>query len=276
MDQYTFDEFDAGILSERQKARFRLSGPQIGDYVERADGMKARFTHEWNDGLQTTSWSKDGAKDHGGFYLNNNGSMSYSGSLEPSIPKTHLRLKDGLSRASFWFFHHGETGAHRGVSSDMFVRTYELIDDTQAINREIEGRFIIVKDKEKFKGYAQTSTYTTYDGVERVAYNNNMTLEEYLKDKEWLEVVTSAEMDRRLNEYHSGMITKPKEVTKAHYWDMLECLPPCRFDGNVFHVSERLTGNLVNWYFKKGKKHYGFVDNADITDERLKEIIESV
>jgi hypothetical protein len=45
---------------------------------------------------------------------------------------------------------------------------------------------------------------------------------------------------------------KARRVTAERFADMLEVLPPCKWGHRagleVFHVSERITGNLVDWY----------------------------
>lgn len=50
--------------------------------------------------------------------------------------------------------------------------------------------------------------------------------------------------------------TGATQITEERFWEMLEVLPPCRWDTTsvggrrleMFHVSERLTGNLVSWF----------------------------
>lgn len=51
---------------------------------------------------------------------------------------------------------------------------------------------------------------------------------------------------------------EPVEITEERYMDFLECLPPCKWTrhrgAEVFHISERLDGNIVQWCVKIGAK----------------------
>jgi hypothetical protein len=64
-------------------------------------------------------------------------------------------------------------------------------------------------------------------------------------------------------------ISPPREITEDEYTDLLECLPPCKwgrgeFGGSAFHVSERITYDIVTWCVKLGDKHYRFDDTDKI------------
>jgi len=45
-------------------------------------------------------------------------------------------------------------------------------------------------------------------------------------------------------------------IDEKTYWHFLECLPPLRFDGNVFYMSEFLTGNLTLRFWKEDKCYF--------------------
>ena len=120
----------------------------------------------------------------------------------------------------------------------------------------------------EYKGFAQTVTFIGTDGLEYVAYQKQpTTLERYLADNPGFRVVETDEFDRLVEDYEYSRCTKWQPCTKAHWFDMLEVLPPCRwtrFDGGeIFHVSERITGNLVNWYMRKGNNYFTRVQFAD-------------
>jgi hypothetical protein len=88
------------------------------------DGTTRRFTHDWDDGLQTSCKDSCGCfyfgTGHGGGSY-----MSYSGSLDPTIPRKSLvdlkMWKDG----SVWIFHHDHWGANRGVYTLVPLRVFK-------------------------------------------------------------------------------------------------------------------------------------------------------
>lgn len=88
-----------------------------------------------------------------------------------------------------------------------------------------------------------------------------------------LTLVSGEELAEMLEAYYATLATDREEITEARYWDLLECLPPCRFtqaDGcEVFHISERLTGNLVTWcaHVTAEDKYYEFTDDAALPIE---------
>ena len=274
---YEFDDFNKGIVSERQKARRNLDGFLMGDYILRPDGLKARISHVWDDGVQTTKFSECG--NAGSFHLNRSGDMSYSGGLEPTLKATHLKhVNNSSTPANCWIFHHGQSGAHRGVDCEVLVQSWVILDDCEAVNPDIEGRYILKEGE--FKGWSQSSTYTTFDGVERVHYRDGQTLDVYLRENKDCYVVDSAHLDECLERHNNSLKTKPKECSKSHYWDMLECLPPERWHkvggASVFHISERETQDLVQWLIELNDKYYSFIEEATISDEDLAVLISNI
>jgi len=273
-----FDEFDKGILSERQNARFRLSGPQVGDFIKNKAGQLTRITHLWDDGPQTNGFSESG--EGGSFYLGSNGKLDYSGGLEPSIPLERLKEVSGRCglQGSAWFFHHNQSGGGRGVYFKVWCKVFHLIDDNEIIDKNIPGRYIIEKNSNGRN--CQSTTYTTKDGIERVSYTDGQKLEDYLKENPELLVISGEEFDILRQVYINSLITKPAPCSKQHFYDMLECLPPCRWGSvagsEVFHVSERLTANLVQWCVKKKNKYYSFTNDAALKEAELIEIINAI
>ena len=45
-------------------------------------------------------------------------------------------------------------------------------------------------------------------------------------------------------------------IDKKTYWHFLECLPPLRFNGNVFYMSEFLTDNLTLKFWKEEGSYF--------------------
>lgn len=69
------------------------------------------------------------------------------------------------------------------------------------------------------------------------------------------------------------VVTDPKPITAARFFEMLEVLPPARwYRGDHiewFHVIEFLTGDLVAWYARIGERYYEFNDTYKLTKEAL-------
>lgn len=117
----TFDEKDQAILDERKAARDQIEGPRIGDFVKFADGTYKRFTHDWGTDIQTTSGTNPGDTS---FYLGRMGYASFSGSLDPALPKDKMTLTDEVKEGGFWFFHHDYHTGHNGVYFRTACRVY--------------------------------------------------------------------------------------------------------------------------------------------------------
>ncbi|HVG51652.1 MAG TPA: hypothetical protein VM867_08470 [Xanthobacteraceae bacterium] len=118
-----FDDRDAELLAKREAIRATLPGPLVGDFVAMPDGAMMRFTHDWGDTIQTTSRA---SPEDVSFFFFKDGEMSFSGSLYPAVPKAGLTDTGTTLPGSAWFFHHDETGAHRGVHFKTPCRVWKL------------------------------------------------------------------------------------------------------------------------------------------------------
>lgn len=86
-----------------------------------------------------------------------------------------------------------------------------------------------------------------------------------------LEIVSEDEAYSRERAKH---IKPAKEVDEARYYDMLECLPPCKWHGigggiSVFHVSERISCDIVSWFYQAGDRYFELQDSSMLTDAQL-------
>lgn len=117
-----FDDRDVEIARERLAEWNERQGPRVGDWIAMRDGTMRRFTHNWGDGLQTTC----GDGDAGSFYFYGC-SMSFSGSLDRSVPASEIVETSEIRNGRAWFFHHGQTGAHRGVYFTVPCRVYRQV-----------------------------------------------------------------------------------------------------------------------------------------------------
>ena len=122
--------------------------------------------------------------------------------------------------------------------------------------------------------------YTDPEGVDRVAYSGalykteggvNMTWPEYQKYRAeinpevTLKVINSEEQQARIDLYRQEQMKEEKEISSEDYWWLFECLPPCRWTKisgvEIFHISERLCFDLVQWVAQIGDKYYKLVDS---------------
>jgi len=66
---------------------------------------------------------------------------------------------------------------------------------------------------------------------------------------------------------HEARFTNPvSETTEERFINALECLPPGKWGhyqgGEAFYVTERITGNIVSWYFKVAGRYFTLDDSA--------------
>jgi hypothetical protein len=114
--------------------------------------------------------------------------------------------------------------------------------------------WIVPKD---FTGTTNTHCYLNADGVEMAAYTN-MDVQSYLTANQDLQRIT--------DDQHYALVTAFEDtckvatrVTLERWDDLLGVLPPAKwghFGGaELFHVIERLRGDLVAWYVKFDDKN---------------------
>lgn len=277
-----FDDVDKGIIIERKRIYAKKEGPRIGDFVEFPDGRRARFTHDWDDALQTTTPSDTG---EGGRFYFGSGYCSYSGSLDPSIPKIDLKLVDNFGpEGSVWIFHHDRQEAHNGVDTTIQFRLYKYYPGLGEYLRKPGGKRKYILAPGAFHGSVRSSAFECNNGEFRVDHHVgeeymgcklNQKLDDYLKDNPDVVIVSEEELDDLLEAHYNGLKSEPEEITEERFMDMLEVLPPCKWRNmsgvEWFHVSEHLTGPLVSWFLRVGDKYYEFVDDCSLSSEQLME-----
>ncbi len=128
----------------------------------------------------------------------------------------------------------------------------------------------IIRDNAPFKGHC----LSTLNNDDTVAYSDGLTLAEYEQREGYkLRVIEDDEFFALVDAHENTLKTKPTPITEQRFWDMLEVLPPCRWHNvggfEVFHVSERLTGNLVSWFAQRNGNHWEFTDNASLPSADL-------
>ncbi len=119
-----FDSKDAAILAVRIATWQAIEGPRVGDFVKMPDGTLRRFTHDWDDSMQTTVAGSHPCVGDESFYFGG-AYMSFSGSLDSAIAKADLRDTGEQRDGKGWFFHHDFPTAHNGVTVKVPCRVYE-------------------------------------------------------------------------------------------------------------------------------------------------------
>lgn len=125
-DPRTLDPKNINMLQARLIARAQITGPRVGDWIERLDGTRSRATYVWDlgeDGLHV----QDGGTTGGSFFLLRSGHQSYSGGLNPGIPGSSLELTEETQEGRVWFFHHDFHSANYGVSFTIQERVWKQV-----------------------------------------------------------------------------------------------------------------------------------------------------
>jgi hypothetical protein len=65
-----------------------------------------------------------------------------------------------------------------------------------------------------------------------------------------------------------------REVTRERFDEMLDILPPqkwigCGSGSQSFHISERITDNVVCWLVRRGSRYFELQDRIDMTHAQL-------
>jgi hypothetical protein len=143
-----FDQKDKELLEVRmnaRKARQEESGaPEVGDFVivECKDGGEEilRFTHEWDDTIQTTCRKGHPCTNDQSFYIDRDGECSFSGSLDRGLERSKIKrseftvvdgkkevLVQDMRYGNVWFFHHDWPGAGRGVYARVEFKVWRYV-----------------------------------------------------------------------------------------------------------------------------------------------------
>lgn len=135
----------------------------------------------------------------------------------------------------------------------------------------------IINTAETFRGNILNTM--TVDGY--ADYTDGQTFEEYnAKHGGTLKVISEDEFHIMLEAFNKEAFDDVpwSTITKDRYWDLLECLPPCKWHDitegiNSFFISEALTGVHHRFCIKdtrnKEEKYYSAIRNRFISDEKL-------
>lgn len=137
--------------------------------------------------------------------------------------------------------------------------------------------YIIPKE---FKGSCLSMLCKATTGHEFVAYCN-LSLAEYLKqhEAEGAHVVTPEEFDVLYAAHLQTYVSAPQVVDAERYDYLLEVLPPCRWTNvggvEIFHISERITGNMVTWCAQYNGVYFEFVDADNKAGKELSDKVKA-
>lgn len=103
-----------------------------------------------------------------------------------------------------------------------------------------------------FRGYPDHALLTMSDGTQALDHHQSG-VEGHLAtlDQRSQRIVTREILDTLQTAYYASRCTPPGLITEQRWHDMLGVLPPSRWTrGRVelFHISERLIGNIVTWF----------------------------
>src|SRR5688572_21895990 len=84
----SFDDYDQGLVAQGTALWDQREGPRVGDILRIPLALHnayrlMRFSYDWGDDIQVSFG--------GSFYFDHKGYVSFSGGLEPAIPKANLR-----------------------------------------------------------------------------------------------------------------------------------------------------------------------------------------
>ncbi len=133
--------------------------------------------------------------------------------------------------------------------------------------------YIVPKE---YKGSCLNFLCEDENGREYVPYTS-LSLAEYLASKadEGAHVVTPEQFDALYDAHLNSLVSEPTLISSERYEDLLEAMPPCRWHNSqgvsMFHMIERLTGNLVTWCASYRGQCFEFTDYTNTPSERLAE-----
>ena len=181
------------ILAQRIAAYDRITGPRVGDFLRlpRLDPRSAeftRFTHDWGDRIQTGGIS-------GSFYLSE-GSISYSGGLNPGVATADLVATSETREGQIWFFDLNQSGAGRGVYFIMPFRIFDIRSgaDTHGLYEMGTGYHLCYRAEPAAGDYPWSISKS---GMAHTAFHHLVELEQWL-DRENLALSRDPHQSQRI------------------------------------------------------------------------------
>jgi len=86
----------------------------------------------------------------------------------------------------------------------------------------------------------------------------------------YVKVLTWSQHEIMTKNFEKTLITDAAQITADEFDFRFEILPPAQLhtigEYLVFHISERITGNIVRWYAKCKNNYFTFDDFANVND----------
>ena len=128
----------------------------------------------------------------------------------------------------------------------------------------------IIRTDQPYQGHAQS--FLNGDGT--VAFTDGLSVAEYMAERGFtVKVINDHDVSVLDAKQLDGLITDPQPITEQRFQDMLNVLPPCRWHNaggfEVFHISERLTHDLVSWFAHKDGQYWEFTDYASMPSANI-------
>ena len=96
---------------------------------------------------------------------------------------------------------------------------------------------------------------------------------------EW-EILNDSELDLAFDSYEASLCSLPISITASQFDDKLNVLPPSKWRTilgvEMFHVSERLYGDVVEWFFCYKGKHFQCDQLANQDQTKLASMIKEL
>ena len=107
-----------------------------------------------------------------------------------------------------------------------------------------------------------------------VAFTNGLTPSQYSEERGFpVRVITDAELTMLNDARMESLISEPVEESEQEYWYALEVMPPAkwgRINGvEMFHISERIEGDIVAWHAQIGTRYFACNDRASTDRAKL-------
>ena len=171
------------IVKQATKNFNKRKGPRVGDFIrvnvvdKRAHDL-VRITHDWGDAIQTAH------SESGSYHLTQNGFLSYSGSLDPAIPKSDLVSTNQKIKRNIWFFDRNIAGASRGINTNILCRLFTLKEgaDTSKIWATQPRMHLAYHSAPVGCGYTWT---VTTRGTAHTAFKTEQELLQWLKNNNY-------------------------------------------------------------------------------------------
>lgn len=130
-----------------------------------------------------------------------------------------------------------------------------------------------------FGASGKKSTVIDIVGAVMKGVYSNQTLDQLKKEYPKYHDIVVITRDDAVARIEKERTTEPIEITAERYTDLLKCLTPCKFGrysgAEAFHVSERITGSIVTWCVRIGKRHFSMDCTCNVHPNEVIALVQS-